>query len=312
MSTIPASVLTSQATSSLGSFSKLQRALTTALVWSTVEPPPAALLGWVPLENIQQIQFGFSVLDVKYRSVGASFLANQAMGGLEQFNVTIRLDMLVQGVKRFFVLGALKELFEMNRKGPRSADRITGTSVEGAIGRFKRGVKIIGNGDLYYTRSQDPLTTITQSGRVSNSSMRVGTTAYMNTFPFLSESTFLPSVYIESLFWSESVEYPEAYEINILLRTWKNQWKQTSFLTNGGSDKAQEKLKYIGYLGRFLTNTGLYGIGWQSIQGIMKRYMFPFNQWRQSTRFFNTILDRTASDPRKEETSFGEFAEGSS
>jgi len=223
--------LTQPISADLGRLDSAMRIGTTVALWLTVTGPVAAILGYVPLENIQKMQIGYSIHDLKYRSVGAAFLANQRG---EQLESIIRIDLLVNGPKRFLLLGALKELFELNLEGPKqvSANKVP-SSFSGSLLASSGG-----------------------TGKLVASS-------YLNTFPFFTSSAFLSSVYIESLFWDESVERPNTFLVNILLRTWKNQWKDTSSeAATGLSTPVGERNKVLNAAFRVITNTGVAGTIW--------------------------------------------------
>jgi len=249
---ITASTLTQPVGTALSAADSALRLATTSLLWITVKHPVSGILGWVPLENIQKMQIGFSLHDLKYRSVGAAFLANQRG---EQFETVNRIDLLATGDKRFLIFGALKELFELNAEGPKR--------VASGINPFskKQVLKSAGLSSLWNKNGVG-------SGRYFVNS-------YINTFPFLSASSFLPSVYIESLFKDEDINMPNAMMITILLRTWTNQWKDTHFSALGGTDPASETSKFLSTMRRAITNTGIFGIFFKTATRLFSRTAIP-------------------------------------
>ncbi|MHC1591772.1 MAG: hypothetical protein ACXQS8_06785 [Candidatus Helarchaeales archaeon] len=188
---------------------------------------PDLYLGPVPIKFVTNMWVGFSHGEMRYRSIGALFLAHHKA----QFeDVAIRFTCILTGPSRFIQLQMLKSLFDYS-----NMEQATETIDYEATG-WKKMWSILRFPTRWMRR-----TVLNKSGRWIRKQLNGGVAEkikgkeiaknYIHTYPLLCEDVFLPYVYIETLTWQKSTEYPDTLEVDVLLRTWRNDWKEA---TRGG------------------------------------------------------------------------------
>jgi len=190
---------------------------------------PDAILGFVPIKHIIEMWVGFSHGDMRYRSIGALFLAHHDA----QFeDVAIRFTVIMQGPSKYLELQLLKSMFDYSNMKDRTETVAAGGGVIGS-GKIRSIVRFARAGVIGAK---------TKGTLVARH--------YIHTYPFLCPEAFIPYSYIETLTWRKSTEIPDALEVDVLLRTWRNDWKEA---TRGGlnfTDLNTSKFSSVGTIGR--------------------------------------------------------------